>query len=87
MKIIYFQVKVFSQALAKIDVFTAIFPTNKLDYSIGRARIVVSEKKEESSDNLGSNDEIWQEDNDEGDGILTREVEVSQILSATITLR
>lgn len=77
--IIYFQAKVFSQALAKIDVFKAIFPTNKLDYSIGRARIVVSEKKEESSDNLASNDEIWQEDNDEGDGILTREVEVSQI--------
>ena len=59
--IIYFQAKVFSQALAKIDVFKAIFPMNKLDYSIGRARIVVSEKKEESSDNLGSNDEIWQE--------------------------
>lgn len=43
--IIYFQAKVFSQALAKIDVFKAIFPMNKLDYSIGRARIVVSEKR------------------------------------------
>ena len=76
--IIYFQANVFSQALAKIDVFKAIFPTNKLDYSIGKARIVVSEKKVESSDNL-DDDEIWREDNDEREGELTREVEVSQV--------
>ena len=43
--IIYFQAKVFSQALAKIDVFKAIFPTNKLDYSIGRLESLLAKKR------------------------------------------
>ena len=77
--IIYFQAKVFAQALAKIDVFQAIFPSNKLDYSIVKAIIVTSEKEEEMAESQDYNDEIWQEDEDEGNDVLTREVEVSQI--------
>ena len=77
--IIYFQAKVFVQALAKIDVFKAIFPTNKLDYSIGKANIVVSEKRDNTTFRKDADEEIWQDDEDEDNEVLIREVEVSQI--------
>ena len=76
--IIYFQTKVFVQALAKIDVFKAIFPSNKNDYSIYKVNIVVSEKREGST-SREDDDEIWQDDEDEDNDVLVRDVEVSQI--------
>lgn len=77
--ILYFQTKVFIQASSKIDVFKDIFPSNKLDYSIGKANIVVSEKREEAKHDHENEETIWRDDEDEGVGILAREVEVSQI--------
>lgn len=78
--IIYFQVRVFIQASTKIDVFKSIFPSNRLDYSIGKANIVVSEIKEDcSSQSEEDNDAIWQDDKDSSKDVIVREVEVSQI--------
>ena len=77
--IIYFQVKVFIQALAKIDKFKSIFPSNKLDYSISKTTIVVKEQQEPSSSTTEASDEIWQEDNERDNNVIERQVEVSQI--------
>ena len=73
--IIYFQVRVFIQASTKIDVFKSIFPSNRLDYSIGKANIVVSEIKEDSSSQSEEdNDAIWQDDKDSSKDVIVREV-------------
>lgn len=76
--IIFFQAKVFFQAWNKIDIFKSIFPSNKLDYAISKAAIVVSETKPSETKHSDDDGDIWNDDEAYYD-VITREVEVSQI--------
>ena len=77
--IIYFQIKVFLQARNKIELFSSIFPSNKRAYSISKVNLVVNESKHEDEKDEDSG-EIWREDDyDNDDYHITREIEVSQI--------
>lgn len=78
--IIFFQVRVFVHALDKINLYRAIFPSNKHCYSLNTATVMINEKQtEDLHDNDGDDDSIWREDSDKNDDYI-QEVEISQIV-------
>ena len=84
--IIYYQIRVFVQAIHKIETFKSIFPSNKHAYSISKVNIITNDDElqpHKEEDNAG---EIWRDDEDEDEPVSVNEATPEAVPDPAVSL-